>query len=87
MATAPPQRSLQASQDTIDGSPFNVRFGSKAEVKTFYFDVRFTPRKRTSIERVGMSALCQKQALSHLFDYGVGAFGTVASASQSSGSR
>jgi hypothetical protein len=22
----------------------NVRFGSKAEVKTFYFDVRFTPK-------------------------------------------
>jgi hypothetical protein len=58
----------------------NVRFGSKADIARCQADVRFTPKKRTLIERVGMSALChnrthaaQQKAL--LFDHLVGGGG------------
>jgi hypothetical protein len=33
-----------------------VRFGSKAEVETLHFDVRFTPGKRTSSDAKAMPA-------------------------------
>jgi hypothetical protein len=39
--------------------PVDVRFGSKAEVKTFYFDVRFTPKSRHSLPRPACP-LCAK---------------------------
>jgi hypothetical protein len=41
--------------------PRNVRFGSKADINAVLIDVCFTPQERTLPERVGMSALCQKQ--------------------------
>jgi len=34
----------------------DVRFGSKAEIHLPSADVRFTPKKQTLVERVGMSA-------------------------------
>src|SRR6516225_10184029 len=39
----------------------DVRFGSQADFAECETNVCFTPRKRTFVERVGMSALCQKQ--------------------------
>src|SRR5215831_12360529 len=39
----------------------NVPFGSEAAIGGCIFDVCFTPKKRTLVERVGMSALCQKR--------------------------
>src|SRR5215471_4415792 len=63
-------RSPQRGRDIIAGqmrlveAPRNVRFGSKAGIEEGATDVRFTPKKRTLIAGVGMSALCQKQTLS-----------------------
>jgi hypothetical protein len=48
----------------------NVRKGSKADMEASPSNVRFTPQKQTSIERVGMSALCQKRTSSDLFETG-----------------
>jgi hypothetical protein len=49
----------------------NVRFGSKADIARDQLNVRFTPKKRTLIERVVMSALCQKRTFTGTwFDLG-----------------
>src|SRR5262249_18325868 len=45
-------------------------FGSKADIEA---RCPLYPQKRTLVERVGMSALCQKQTLSYSFDQIVGA--------------
>ena len=39
----------------------DVRFGSLADIATGPRDFRFYPRKRKSIGRSSMSALCQKR--------------------------
>ena len=36
------------------GTALNVRFGSKAEVRTFYFDVRFTPESGHQLSALGV---------------------------------
>jgi hypothetical protein len=41
----------------------HVCFGSKADIASSSRHVRFTPQKRTSVECIGMSALCQKRTL------------------------
>ena len=43
-------------------------FGSKADIEAPPSDVRFTPQKRTFVERVGMSAMCQKRTSVRVLD-------------------
>src|SRR6516165_7853747 len=47
----------------------NVRFGSKADISECLSDV-CCPRKRTLVEHVVMSALCQKRTLVHGGEHG-----------------
>jgi len=39
----------------------NIRFGSKADIRSKKRDVRFTPKSGHPLSGIGMSALCQKQ--------------------------
>jgi hypothetical protein len=41
----------------------NVRFGSKADILSDKFHVRFTPESGHKTTQAGMSALCQKRTL------------------------
>ena len=55
----------------------NVRLGSEADIATGELNFCFTPESGQLVERVGMSALCQKRTLSgaakrYLFDHLVG---------------
>ena len=73
----------QGSRETTNQCPPGVNNGHRGSLK----ECLLYHRKRTSKEACSTSALCQKRTFCHLFDHAVGAFGIVAPAAQSSGSR